>query len=138
MSVRRIRIGELIAFVGSACLIVSLLRPWYEGPSGQLNAWNSFGPAVVLLLIALLAGVAVVLSALTERSAALPVAVDVWSVPLGLIGLIAALVRLLERPQHSSSLCAGPWFALAGAWLSLRDERPSLYPPAMPEPRPRP
>jgi hypothetical protein len=39
-------------------------------------------------------------------------------------------------------LCAGGWLAavgalgiLIGAWLSMRDERPSLYGPATPEPR---
>ena len=64
---------------------------------------------------------------------------------LGLIGAIAAIVRVLERPQHASGLCAGAWFALAGAllilvgaWLTIRDERPSRYQPARPEPRPRP
>jgi uncharacterized membrane protein HdeD (DUF308 family) len=69
----------------------------------------------------------------------------VWTVALGIIGLTAALVRLLERPHHASSLCAGPWVALAGAvsilggaWLALRDERTSLYRPATPPPRPRP
>jgi hypothetical protein len=54
-------------------------------------------------------------------------------------------VRLLERPDHATGLCAGPWLALAGAlailagaWLSLSDDRGALYPPATPEPRPRP
>jgi hypothetical protein len=33
---------------------------------------------------------------------------------------------------------AGTALILLGAWLALRDERPSLYKPAQPEPRPRP
>ena len=64
---------------------------------------------------------------------------------LGLIAVIAALVRVLERPDHATSLCVGPWLALAGAimillgaWLSLRDERTSLYPPISPQRRPAP
>jgi hypothetical protein len=59
--------------------------------------------------------------------------------------VIAAVVRVLERPDHATTLCAGSWLALAGAvailagaWQSLRDERPSMYEPARPEPRPRP
>jgi hypothetical protein len=145
MSLRRLRVGELLALAGSACVIVSLLEPWYESPIGQLDAWDTFGPGMVLILAALCAALAMVVSALTERSAALPVATAVWCVPLGLIAVIAAVVRVLERPDHASSLCAGAWLALVGsglvligAWLALRDERPALYERATPEPRARP
>jgi len=87
-----------------------------------------------------------VISALTERdSTALPVATGVWSVPLGLLGTIAAVVRVLERPDHATSAALGAWLALGGcaailvgAWLVIRDERPALYAPARPQPRPRP
>ena len=145
MSLRRLRVGELLALSGSICLIVSLILPWYESPIGTLDAWDTFGPATVLLLAALCAALAMVVSALTERSPALPVSTAVWCVPLGLFAVIAAAVRILERPDHATSLCAGPWLALVGsvailvgAWLALRDERPSMYEPARPEPRPRP
>lgn len=145
MSLRRLRVGELLALAGSIVVIVALTRPWYESPIGQLDAWDTFGPSIVLLLAAVCAALAMVLSALTERSTALPVAAAVWCVPLGLLGVIAAVVRVLERPDHATSLCAGAWLALVGAvailvgaWLALRDERPSLYEPAEPEPRPRP
>jgi uncharacterized membrane protein HdeD (DUF308 family) len=70
------------------------------------------------------------------------VASAVWSVLFGLIGVIAAIVRVLERPHGATALCAGAWLALAGtilifvgAWQSMRDERTSLYPPATPESR---
>jgi hypothetical protein len=145
MSLRRLRIGELLALLGAVAVIVSLLEPWYESPLGTLDAWNTFGPTIVLLLAAVSAASALVLSTLTERSPALPVSMAVWSVLLGLIAVIAALVRVLERPDHATSLCVGPWLALGGsiaillgAWFSLRDERSSLYEPATPEPRPRP
>ncbi|MCW3069566.1 MAG: hypothetical protein JWL67_2191 [Solirubrobacterales bacterium] len=145
MSLRRIRAGELLALLGAGLLIVSLLEPWYEGQLGRLDAWDTFGPAVILLMAATSAALALVISTLTERSAALPVSSAVWSVLLGLIAVIAAIVRVLERPDHTTSLCVGAWLALAGAvavllggWLSLRDERTSLYEPASPEPRPRP
>jgi hypothetical protein len=145
MSVRRLRIGELLALAGAVCVIVSLFERNYENAAGNLDAWDTFGPAVVLLILAALAAIVLVLSALTELSVALPVAAAVWSVALGLAAVIAALVRVLERPDHATSLCAGAWLALAGAiailagaWQSLRDERQSLYEPARPEPRPRP
>ena len=69
-------------------------------------------------------------------------ATGVWSVLFGLIGVVAAIVRVLERPDHATSLCAGAWLALVGAvamllgsWQSIRDERTSRYEPATPEPR---
>jgi uncharacterized membrane protein HdeD (DUF308 family) len=145
MNLRQLRGGELLALAGAALVVVSLLKPWYEGPLGQFDAWNTFGPAVALLMAAACAALALVLSALTERSTALPVSIAVWSVLLGLIAVIAAVVRVLERPDHTTSLCAGPWLSLAGAiaillgaWLALRDERTSLYRPASPDRRPAP
>jgi drug/metabolite transporter (DMT)-like permease len=143
--VKRLRFGELLALVGAICVIVSLFERWYEAPVGNLDAWDTFGPAVVLLLAAVCAALAMVVSALTERSPELPVSTAVWCVLLGLIAVIAAVVRVLERPDHATEVCFGAWLALAGAvlilvgaWQALRDERPSLYKPAQPEPRPRP
>jgi hypothetical protein len=143
---RRLRLGELTALLGAILLIVSLLRPWYQSPVGNLDLWETFGPAAALLLAALGAGLAMIASALAERSSpALPVSTAVWSVLLGLLGTIAAIVRVLERPDRATGLCAGAWLGLAGAvailagsWLVLRDERPSRYSPARPQPQPRP
>jgi hypothetical protein len=144
--IRRLRSGELLVGAGSICLIVSMFVPWYSSPIGNLDLWDTFGPAAALILAALCAGLAVVVSALTERGdPSLAVASGVWCVVLGMAGTIAAIVRLLERPQNAGSTCIGPWLGVAGtlailigSWLVLRDERPSLYSPARPEPRPRP
>jgi hypothetical protein len=142
MSLRRLRSGELIALAGAIVLIVACTRPWYESPLGLLDAWDTFGPAVVLLLAAVCAALALVISNVTERSTALPVSTAVWCVFFGLIAVVSALVRVLERPDHATALCAGAWLGLggavlilAGAWQSLRDERPSMYTPAEPERR---
>jgi uncharacterized membrane protein HdeD (DUF308 family) len=66
----------------------------------------------------------------------------VWGVLFGLVAVIAAVVRVLERPDHATSLCAGAWLALVGAvavllgaWQSIRDERTSRYEPAAPQAR---
>ncbi|HYM46023.1 MAG TPA: hypothetical protein VES65_07680 [Solirubrobacteraceae bacterium] len=141
-TLRRLRAGELLALAGSICVIVSLLEPWYENASGRLSAWDTFGPALVLLMAAAAAALGLVSSTITERSTALPVAAAIWSTVFGIVAVIAALVRVLERPQNATALCAGAWLALAGAiliflgsWQSLRDERTSLYRPAEPPPR---
>jgi len=145
MKLRQLRVGETVALLGAIAAIVSLFVRDYYGPAGSLDAWNTFGPGVVLLLAAVCAALAMVLSAVTERSPALPVSTAVWCVLLGFVATIAALVRALERPDHATEVCHGAWLALTGAvlillgaWLVLRDERPSLYTPARPEPRARP
>lgn len=145
MSLRRLRLGELLALAGAICVIVSLFEPWYESSVGRLSAWDTFGPSVALLIAAALAALALVVATVTERSTALPVAAAVWSTLLAFIAVIAAIVRVLERPEHATSLCAGAWLALAGSilmlagsWQSIRDERPSLYEPADPSPLPPP
>ncbi|HWG09231.1 MAG TPA: hypothetical protein VN672_09510 [Solirubrobacteraceae bacterium] len=146
MSAGKVRIGELLALAGAVCVIVALFVPYYEGSvTGTLTVWDTFGPAATLLLAATAAALCMFTAALTERSTALPVAAAVWTVPLGLAGLIAAIVRLLERPDHATGVCAGAWLALAGtllifagAWQAIRDERRSRYPPASPTPRPPP
>jgi len=145
MSLRRLRLGELFALAGAVCVIVSLWLPWYENAAGKLSAWDTFGPALVLLIAAAAAALGLVVSTITERSTALPVAAAIWSTLFGIVAVIAAVVRVLERPEHASSLCAGAWLALAGAilmlvgsWQSMRDERTSLYEPAEPPPLPPP
>jgi hypothetical protein len=146
MNIRQLRLGELVALLGAACVVVSLLAPWYGGaPVGNLDAWDTFGPAVALLIAAACAALAMVLSAVTERSTALPVSSAVWCVAIGSAAVIAAVVRVLERPGYSTSLCVGAWLGLAGAaailvgaWLALRDERPSVYDPPRPPARNRP
>lgn len=145
MSLRRLRSGELIALAGAICLIVALTLPWYENAQGKLGAWATFGPAVVLLIICAGAALLLALATVTERTTALPVAAAIWSTLFGFLGSIAAIVRLLERPEHATELCAGSWLALIGAlavligsWQSLRDERTSMYPPDTTQPRPAP
>ncbi len=143
MRIRRLRLGELTVLVGVVGVIVAMTLPWYENLQGSLNAWDTFGFGVVLLMIAAAVGLVLVLATVTERSTALPVAAAVWSTFFGGLGVVAAIVRVLERPHNAYELCVGAWVALAGAililagsWQSLRDERTGLYPPAEPEPRP--
>ncbi len=142
MSLGRLRLGEMLATAGAICLVVSFTLPWYENAEGKLDAWSTFGPAVVLLMAAAIAALVLLLATVAERTPALPVAAAVWGVLFGALAVVAAIVRVLERPDHATSLCAGAWLALAGAvavllgaWLSIRDERTSRYEPATPEAR---
>lgn len=144
---RRIRLGELVALAGAVLIAVALALPWYGGASsaspahagGRLDAWSTFGPTIVFLLIAAILAVVLVLANVFERTTAAPVAAAVWTTLFGFIASICALIRVLERPDGATCLQAGAWLALAGAlatllggWLSMRDERPSLYEPLGP------
>jgi hypothetical protein len=142
MRISRLRLGELAVLAGAVGIVVALTLPWYENSQGKLSAWDTFGFGVVLLIFCAAVGLVLVLATLTERSTALPVAAAIWSTFFGLLGLVAAIVRLLERPEDAHRLRAGAWVAfagallvLAGSWQSMRDERTNRYPPATPEPR---
>jgi vacuolar-type H+-ATPase subunit I/STV1 len=142
MRLSRLRVGEILALIGALGVFFAFTLDWYENAERSFDAFDTFGPAVVLLLISAVVALILVVTTVTERSTALPVAAAIWSTLFGFLAVIAAIVRLLERPQGATSLCAGAWVALAGAllivvgsWQSIRDERTSLYPPATPEPR---
>jgi hypothetical protein len=142
MRLGRLRVGEILALIGALGVIFSFTLDWYESVERSFDAFDTFGPAVVLLLLSAIVALILVVTTVTERSTALPVAAAVWSTLFGFVAVIAAIVRLLERPQGATSLCAGAWVALAGAllilvgsWESMRDERTRLYPPTNPEPR---
>jgi drug/metabolite transporter (DMT)-like permease len=141
----RLRAGELLALIGAVGVIVALFLRNYENAAGKLTGLDTFGPAVALMLLAAVAALALVAVTAAERSSALPIAAAVWTTVFAIAGLIAAVVRVLERPHHAIEVCAGSWLALggavailAGAWLSMRDERTSLYDEASPETRPPP
>jgi hypothetical protein len=146
VKLRRLRSGELVALAGSLCIVAFLALPSYHAPTGELGAFRTFGAGAALLMLAALFGLGLALATVTERTPAIPVATAVWSTLFGLAALIAAIVRLLERPGGASSPATGGWLALAGAlalvagsWQSMRDERLSLYLPAEPsERRPAP
>src|SRR4029077_20175384 len=101
VNVRWLRRGELIVLAGVACVVYSLFVRWYSGPGGNLSAWDTFGPGMALVLAAAAAGLALVVSTVTERTVALPVALGLGTLVLGLAGGIAAIVGGLRRTSHS-------------------------------------
>lgn len=147
---RRLRVGELAALAGAACVIASLMLPWYRGAreaaganaSGQLDAWATFGPAVAFLILGCVAAVTLALANLLERSSATPIAAAVWGTLFGFAATLSAIARLLERPGEATSVELAGWLALIGAlsillgcWQSMRDERQELYAPPAPQRR---
>jgi amino acid transporter len=141
MDLRRLRAGEWLAAAGGIALIASLLLPWYGDESG----FEAF--AVIDILLTLIALVAVALGVLqaTQDSPAKPVAAGVLSVPLGFLGFLLVLYRVLDQPD-AGDVQAGAFLGLvatvaitAGARLSIATERVRGLPPDLePELRPTP
>src|SRR5262249_41564758 len=89
----KLRKGEWIAIFGIGCVIASLLLPWYQSSLGNLDFWDTFGGAAVLMLASLSAALAMVAATLLEgESPAVAVPTAVWSVVLGVPGAVAAIV----------------------------------------------
>ena len=140
MGLRRLRAGEWLAAAGGVALIVSLLvLPWH----GDATGFEAF--AVIDVLLALIAGMAIALAVLqaTQDGPAKPVAAGVVSVPLGFLGVLLVLYRLIDQPDAGSAQ-EGAFVGLAatlaitvGAWLSIATERVRGLPPD-PEPELRP
>jgi ABC-type transport system involved in cytochrome c biogenesis permease subunit len=131
MNPSRLRAGEIVAGLGALLLLVSLFLRWYA-PGGE--GWGSLGwLALVPVVLAIAAGLALVVATLTERdSAAIPVAIGVATVPWALLAVLAILVRLVAQPgPNAETLVRWPaWMGLAGAvailvgaWRAIGDER---------------
>jgi hypothetical protein len=127
----RVRPAELAAGFGGLLLAVAMFLPWFEFPSGNLDAWNAFSVIEVVLALTALAGLAVFWVTLTRTTPAIPVAAGVWTTLLGLIATLCIVVRLLDHPAGALDTCIGIWLGLGGsllvllgAWSGLNDERP--------------
>ena len=145
MKLNRLRSGELLAAFGAIALAVLTFLPWYQGPGGNLTAWDEFGIVDILIVAEVLAALTLAVVTVTERTTALPVAAGVWTTLLAILATLAILVRVLVLPSDATGHCAASWLALvasaailAGAWQSMRDERTGRYPPDATTPHPAP
>jgi len=146
---RRVRIGEIVAGVAGAVLLLSLFLEWYtvRGRAEGLTAWSAFSFVDLLVCLVALLGIALAVSQVVGRGPALPVAIGVITATLGLAATLLVLYRILNQPGPNDAIGvgAGAWIGLAaclgvflGAWLSLSDERPRPADPVPPVPERRP
>jgi hypothetical protein len=146
VDVRRLRVGEWLAGIGGAVLLVSLFLGWYgvEFSDGSATAWESFAVVDLFLACAAVLGVGLAVMTAVQRSAAVPIALASLA---GLLGIIATAL-LLWRTAMPPDIAApgtyrgpiggddpdttretGLWLGLgscaamlAGAILAMRDE----------------
>ena len=126
----RLRAGELVAGSGAVILAVSLLLPWYDvaAPGAHESGLRAVGwPAAIVLVLAVLAGLGLVVTTLTEVTPARPLTFAVVAVPLGLLAVLVVIFRLVAEPGlgvgASDGEVAVEWPAFAGLVGQHRDRR---------------
>jgi hypothetical protein len=145
---RRLRLGEWLAALAGIGLIVSLGLDWYgvRGRETGISGFAAFDVIDILLVLVAAMGIALAIAQATQDRPALPVAAAVLTVPVGILGTLLVLYRIVNEPGPDELLDvrAGAYLGLlataaltAGGWLSLADEHVRGVPPG-PEPELRP
>jgi hypothetical protein len=151
---RRIRVGEALAGVGAIALFVLLFADWFSGGGTSGSGWSSLGWALVVLLVAvMLVALLLVTATIVRAKPAIIVGSAVITVTLGTVTLLIALVRvLITQPDLDLGLGNGAVgidtagylglvalaLMIAGAWVTLADERTGARESAYTPPPPRP
>lgn len=124
MDLRRLRIGEWIAGLAGAVLLVALFLSWSGGRSG----WQVMSVTDLVLALVAVAAMGAWLTVAVQPTAAIGVAYEALLTIVALVGLILALIRVagLDDAAFGAGLgLAGSAGVLAGCLLGMRDERPS-------------
>ena len=152
MDLRRLRHGEWIAGVSGAVLLVALFLDWYSAAGGTVtaNAWETFSVTDVILAFAALFGISLAVTALTQRSPAVPQSVGALTVPVAFVGAVLVLIKLLSLPNGADGRELGLYLGVAatlgvliGAWRSIGDQSfpkgasPRVEVTPLPAPKPR-
>jgi hypothetical protein len=135
VDVRRLRIGEWAMVACGVALVVSLFLTWYHvGVAGaspdSVSGWSAFSVTDILLALLGVAAVATVMVVARSATAAPGIAYESLVLLGALVGLVLAVVRLLDPPGPYLDARGGAWLG-AGAALALvvstlaamRDER---------------
>ena len=135
MDLRRLRTWDWLTALAGVVLLVSLFLPWYSAGGANATGWQSFTVIDVIFALAGLAGIALLIAAATQRTAAIPQAVASSIAPLLLVAAVLAVIRLLNLPGAADTREAGVWIGTLAALAlfafdakSLRDKR---FPAAM-------
>jgi len=131
MDLRRLRVGEWAVAVSALVLLVSLFLPWYERSDGTgLSAWEALAVLDVLLALTAAAGLALWVTTATQKTVAVPLALNSMLAPVTVVVLLLALFRLADVPLDDGARAVGVWLGIlamfaftGGTFVALRDER---------------
>lgn len=97
----------------------------------KLNAWQAFGVTDIVLAAAAILAIAVAVVTATQRTQAIPVALESLTALLTLIASVFVFIRVLSVPGDGLVREIGPVLGLPlilgltlAAWFGVRNERP--------------
>ena len=144
MKLSRLRSGEMLALASAVALAVLLATDWYllSTPDARVGAHESGIRGLgwlgdLLLIFAILSALALAFFTVTQRAAAMPVALAVITTVLGALAVATVIVRLIAQPGLGVEagnadvdveipaylgLLAAAGIAF-GAWRTMADER---------------
>jgi hypothetical protein len=151
MDTTKLRLGELVAGVSALVLLIVMFLPWYgasvkAGPisaSANATAWQAYSLIDLILFVSIVAAIAMVILAMTQRSAALPISASVIVTLLGGLDVLLILFRMISKPGKgncgsfcdavSINLKYGLFLGLiaaagiaVGAFMTMREEGTSF------------
>jgi len=136
VDLRRLRFGEWLAVAGGIALIVSLLLPWYDGPTEPLSGYEAMTIVDILLTAVALWAITLGVLQATQDAPAKPVAFGVMSVVFGAIAVLLVVFRLIDAPADGLEVRPSAWLGLAaalaitvGGWRSIAAEYVRGLPP---------
>jgi uncharacterized membrane protein AbrB (regulator of aidB expression) len=127
----RLRRGELLAAASAVLLTIFLVGgKWYGSggkAGGSQTGWQSLTDLRWLLLVTIVAAIGLAFTQVTRRAPALPVTMSLIVMLLGIVSVIALIIRVvIDPPAHEQAgAYLGLLFTIGIAWggyLSLRQE----------------
>jgi hypothetical protein len=156
MDTTKLRLGELVAGVSAILLFIVMFFHWYgiktgvssqgsailKGLTGQtvgstvgVSAWSIYSYTDLLLLLLIILAVLMVALSATERSAAVPISMNVVVTTFGALMTLIVLYRLINQPGPNDFVTVKVWGYVGllltagiavGAFLAMRDEGTSF------------
>jgi hypothetical protein len=126
MSLARLRLGEYLAVLGSAALLVALFAlHWYSNPT--LTGWRAIPTLRWFVVVSAVLGLALALTQAVMRGPALPVTLDlIGMLVAGLTTILIAIRLITTGAALGTGAWVGAWAAAltaAGAYRAMRTEQ---------------
>jgi multidrug transporter EmrE-like cation transporter len=146
MDFSRVRTGELLAGISGVALFIIMFLKWFSlpevvglggfaeavGVNTSISAWEAFDFIDLVLLLAVVAGVGLVVLAAAQSSVQLPVAASAIAAGLGIFATLLVLYRVLDPPSDLDrsyglflGLIASAGIAVGG-WMAMQEEGTSF------------